>query len=119
MSQIWDTESVKPAVFHHAARVALQGFPPEVRRTVGKAIWELQQGIFLSLPLSRPMPAVTAGTHELRVKDRSGAYRVFYLAKREDAVLIFHAFTKKSQKTPQNEIELGRKRLKELINEQA
>jgi phage-related protein len=33
----------------------------------------------------------------------------------DDAVLIFHAFAKKSQKTPDREIELGKKRLKEML----
>jgi phage-related protein len=32
-----------------------------------------------------------------------------------DAVLIFHAFAKKTQKTPDREIELGKKRLKEML----
>jgi phage-related protein len=60
------------------------------------------------------MPSVGPGVEELRIKDRTGAFRVFYLARRADAVLIFHAFQKKTQKTPQKEIELGRKRLEEM-----
>jgi phage-related protein len=32
-----------------------------------------------------------------------------------DAVLIFHALAKKTQKTPDREIEIGRKRLKEML----
>jgi phage-related protein len=32
-----------------------------------------------------------------------------------DAVLIFHAFAKKTQKTPDREIVLGKKRLKEML----
>lgn len=30
------------------------------------------------MPLSRPMASVAAGVEELHVRDRSGAYRVFY-----------------------------------------
>ena len=41
--------------------------------------------------------------------------RVFYYAKLADSVLIFHAFTKKTQKTPPDEIALGQKRLKEML----
>jgi len=67
------------------------------------------------MPLSRPMSSVAAGVEELRVRDRSGAYRVFYYTKLADAVLIFHAFTKKSQKTPLDEIAIGQKRLKEML----
>jgi phage-related protein len=32
-----------------------------------------------------------------------------------DAVLIFRAFAKKTRKTPDREIELGKKRLKEML----
>lgn len=70
------------------------------------------------MPLSRPMPSVGAGVEELRVKDRSGAYRVFYYTKLAGVILVFHAFVKKSQKTPQADIELGQKRLKEILNEE-
>jgi len=59
------------------------------------------------------------GVEELRLKDRNGVYRVFYLASFADAVLIFHAFTKKTQKTPLREIDLARKRLKEMLYEES
>ena len=85
---------------------------------LGKAIFDLQKGETLSMPLSRPMPSVAEGVEELRVRDRTGAYRVFYLAKLADAILIFHAFTKKTQRTASREIALGRRRLKEMIYEE-
>jgi len=108
---------VKPAVFHPKAKSALKAFPEELRRELGKAIFDLQKGKILSMPLSRSMKSVAQGAAELRVKDRSGAYRVFYYARIEDKLLIFHAFVKKTGKTPMHEIELGKKRLKELIDE--
>ena len=67
------------------------------------------------MPLSRPMNGVAAGVEELRVKDRTGAYRAFYFARLAGAVLIFHAFEKKTAKTPPHEITLARKRLKEML----
>jgi phage-related protein len=66
------------------------------------------------MPLSRPMPSVAVGVEELRVKDPSGAYRVFYYLRLADSVLIFHAFAKKTTKTPPHEIALARNRLKEM-----
>jgi phage-related protein len=89
---------VKPAVFHPKARDAIRDFPEEVRRGFGKAIFDLQKGEKLSMPLSRPMTSVAAGVEELRVKDRSGTYRIFYYSRLADSVLIFHAFTKKIRK---------------------
>jgi phage-related protein len=106
---------VKPALFHPKARAVLKGFPEEVRREFGKAIFDLQKGNRISMPLSRPMPSVAHGVDELRVKDRSGAYRAFYFTKMADAVVIFHAFEKKTAKTPPHEIELARKRLREML----
>ena len=72
----------------------------------------------LKLPLSRPMSSVGMGVEELRVKDRSGIYRAFYFARVADRVVIFHAFIKKTQKTPKHDIDLGKKRLKEILNEE-
>jgi phage-related protein len=109
---------VKPAVFHPKARVAIKGFPEDVRREFGKIIFDLQKGERLSMPLSRLMPSVAAGVEELRVKDRSGAYRVFYYTKLADSVLIFHAFVKKTQRTPPHAIALGRNRLREMLDEE-
>ena len=51
-----------------------------MRRGFGKAIFDLQKGQKLSMPLSRTMASVDVGVEELRIKDRSGAYRVFYYA---------------------------------------
>ncbi len=50
--------------------------------------------------------------HELRIKDKKGAYRVIYVLNIQDQILIPHAFKKKTQKTPQKEIEVSIKRLK-------
>jgi phage-related protein len=67
------------------------------------------------MPLSRAIPAVGAGVAELRVQDASGAYRAFYVTRIANAIVVFHAFVKKTQKTPDHEIQLGRKRLKEVL----
>lgn len=51
---------------------------------------------------------------------RQGAdniFRVFYYLASPKGVLVFHAFVKKTQQTPPLEIELARKRLKELLDE--
>ena len=110
---------MKFAVFHPKAKDAIRDFPENLRREFGKVIFDLQKGEKLSMPLSRPMPSVARGVEELRIKDRSGAYRVFYYTRLADSVLIFHAFSKKTQKTPPHEIALAQKRLKEIIDEES
>ena len=109
---------MKPALFHPKVRAAIQEFPEDVRRELGKAIFDLQKGAVLHLPLSRPMRSVATGVDELRLKDRAGIYRVFYYARLANRVVIFHAFIKKSQQTSAYDVELGRKRLKEILNEE-
>jgi phage-related protein len=66
------------------------------------------------MPLSRPMRSVGAGVHEIRVRDAAGIYRAFYVLESARGVIVFHAFEKRTQKTPQQEIELGRRRLREM-----
>jgi len=66
------------------------------------------------MPLSRPMPSISKNVHELRLKDRTGAYRVFYLLRTKHEIVLLHAFKKKSQHTPFNVIEIIRKRLSQV-----
>jgi phage-related protein len=63
------------------------------------------------------MPNVGRGVQELRVRDAAGVYRAFYVLQSARGVIVFHAFGKKSQKTLAAEIELGRRRLREVIYE--
>jgi phage-related protein len=72
----------------------------------------------IGMPNSRPMPAVATGVSELRVKAQDGAYRAFYYTASERGILVFHALVKKTQQTPPLEIELARKRLKEILDAQ-
>lgn len=109
---------MKLAIFHPRAREIIQTIPEDVRRELGKAIFDLQKGNTLGMPLSRPMSSIALGAHELRVKDSTGAYRVFYFLKSVQGIFIFHAFTKKTQKTPEHELALGKKRLKEMLYEE-
>lgn len=108
---------MKLALFHPKAREAIRTFPEEVRRVLGQAIFDLQKGRTLGMPLSRSMPTIALGVEELRIRDRAGVYRTFYFTKSPRGILIFHAFVKKTQKTPRQEIDLGRKRLKEMLHE--
>jgi phage-related protein len=59
------------------------------------------------------MALVGPGVREIRVHF-GGEYRVLYLAKFEEAVYVVHAFVKKTQKSSSLDIELGRKRYREL-----
>ncbi|MBI1738719.1 MAG: type II toxin-antitoxin system RelE/ParE family toxin [Acidobacteria bacterium] len=109
---------MKAAVFHPAARAAIRLFPAEVRKELGKAIFDLQNAEILGMPLSRPLPSLERGAAELRLRDRSGIYRALYYTRSLKGVLIFHAFVKKSRAIPKHEMDLAKKRLKELMDEE-
>ena len=54
------------------------------------------------------------GLFELRLKGQEGIARVFFCALLGRRVVMLHSFVKKTQKTPQREIEVARKRMKEI-----
>jgi len=60
------------------------------------------------------MPAIGRGVHELRLRDRSGAYRVVYALGSRGAVYVLNAFKKTTQETSARNLELARTRLKEV-----
>ena len=109
---------MKAAIFHPSARAAIRLFPVEVRRELGKAIFDPQKGELLSMPLSRGRASIARGAAELRIRDRSGNFRVLYYTRSARGILVFHAFVKKTQTTPKSEMELGKRRLKELLDEE-
>ncbi len=51
---------------------------------------------------------------EIRVPTKGKAHRVLYAVITQD-LMIVHAFTKKTQKTPPKELKLALKRLKDLL----
>ena len=52
----------------------------------------------------------------IRPRGRSGIGRAFYCLLVGRRVIVLHAFIKKSQQTPDHEVKLARKRLKEVQN---
>ncbi len=86
-----------------------------IKRRLAEIFALLAEGENLGMPLSRPMPVIEHGAHELRIKDHSGQFRIFYYTKKADAILIFHLFKKKTQETPSQEIATAKARLQEML----
>ncbi len=118
MSQIRDImNNVKPFDFHPRALEFIRAQSPSIRRQVGEALRDLQKGANLGMPLSRPMAVVAPGVRELRARGEGATVRVFYYVRRSEAVIVFHAFQKKPQKTASREIRVARQRLQEVLDE--
>jgi len=81
------------------------------RIEAGYLIRKLQQGENLSLPHSRPMPSIGRRCHELRIQDESVTWRIIY-RNDSDAIIILDVFSKKTNKTPKNMIDVCQKRLR-------
>lgn len=101
---------VKPITFLGDSLSSLREFPDDARSTAGFQLSEVQQG---REPADwKPMGTVGPGVREVRVREASGAFRVIYLATLPDRVLVLHAFQKKSQVTPQKDLDLATRRLR-------
>jgi phage-related protein len=54
------------------------------------------------------------GVQEIRIRTED-AYRIFYVAKFDEAVYVLHAFQKKTQKTSKQDINIGQQRYQQMI----
>src|SRR6266480_71567 len=97
----WLLREVKSPPFSKAARVE-----------TGCLLREVQRGKALSMPHSRPMPAIGPRCHELRVVDYGVTWRIVYRTD-PDAIVIVGVFAKKTAQTPAAVLEACRERLKE------
>ena len=72
-----------------------------------------EQGVLLKEPYTRQ---IRGKLRELRVKDHLGHVRVFYFTFTGRCFVLLHGFLKKTDKTPEREIELAEKRMNDFIN---
>lgn len=73
----------------------------------------LEFGPNLGMPHTRSMGD---RLFELRVKSKEGIARVFYCTLIGEKIVMLHSFVKKTQKTPNRELKIARRRLKEVID---
>jgi len=104
---------MKPVHFVGTARDDLRELPEPVQESAGFQLFKIQQG--KEADDWKPMPTVGSGVQEIRIRDESGAYRIFYVAKFEEAVYVLHVFEKRSQKTAMADLELGKSRYADLL----
>jgi phage-related protein len=90
----------------------LQEQTKEVRRIIGEDIRTAQKVWPMGAPLIKPLEHKI---WEIRSRIPSGTVRIIFTVRSEHIVLL-HAFMKKTQKTPKQELEIARKRLKEWVD---
>jgi phage-related protein len=83
-----------------------------IRRVIGSELRLLQTG---DKPVhARPLKTVGRGVWELKISEQTGQFRVIYVIQRRDRIFVLHAFQKKTQRTPQKDIDLARARFREI-----
>lgn len=61
--------------------------------------------------------SMSCGLFEIRLKGVEGIARVMYCTLVGKRIVILHSFIKKTQATPKKELDIAKKRMKELRNE--
>lgn len=111
-------KSVRHLVYiYDPARKEIRDWPIEIKKDLGSILTRLQLGESVGMPDVRHMPSIAKGASEIRIKDSTGIYRAFFMIETDIGILVFHGFKKKTQATPQIEIETGRRRLKSFLEE--
>lgn len=110
------TDTVKPKkelkFCCDAARDELMGLPVEIRKAFGEQFRRVQWG---QLP-DRVEWFETVGPKVLQmgVRDAHSWYRAMYIQGYPEAIYALHFFQKKTNQTPQRNIDIARKRLSDL-----
>ena len=106
---------MKNIEFLDSALDDLRSFPEDIMQDTGYQLHKVQMG---DMPDDfKYIRAIGNGVIEIRLKDNNGIYRVIYTAKFIDTIYVLHAFTKKTQKTSQADINLAKSRLKALVQD--
>ena len=91
----------------------LADLPSEQRRAIGLDLQRVQYRWPVGMPLVKPMGQ---GLFEVRTPLPGGITARVLFCFHKDELYALHGFIKKSQQTPDKELELARKRQKEVEN---
>jgi phage-related protein len=108
------TMSYSTTYFHSRVKAEIESWPDGILADYARIVELLMEfGPNLRMPHSR---AMGGGLFELRPRGREGIGRVFYCFLIGQRVVILHAFVKKTLDTPEQELKIARKRIKEVQN---
>jgi len=99
--------------YNEEVRLEIDALPVGIRASYARLTELLEDfGLELRMPHSR---AMGGGLFELRPRGREGIARVFYCTKVGRKIIILHSFIKKTNETPKRELDIARRRRKEVI----
>jgi phage-related protein len=71
----------------------------------------------ISAPYVKPLKYKNIPFWEIRLKGKSGIARAVYVTAKEKRIVVLHAFVKKTQKTPQKNLQTCYERFYEVPND--
>ena len=100
--------------FHSRVLTEIESWPDGILADYARILELLMEfGPNLRMPHSRTMGG---GVFEVRPRGREGIGRAFYCFVVGRRIVILHAFIKKTPATPEKELKIARKRMKEILN---
>lgn len=109
------TGTARPLIWMGSSRRDLRGFPRQVRRGLGQALYAAQQGE--TDPSAKPLRGFGGGSVvEVIAGHHGDTWRAVYTVRYAEAIYVLHAFQKKSKRgiaTPKKDIDLIHRRLVE------
>jgi len=98
--------------FNERVLAEIEEWPVDVLADYARLVELLMEfGPDLRMPHSR---ALGGGLFELRPRGREGIGRALYCYLVDERVVVLHAFVKKTRTTPERELRLARRRMKEV-----
>jgi phage-related protein len=105
---MWTVETLNPAVDDEIERL-----PADLRARLVRVGTIIEAVGFDGLPIDT-VKHLEDKLWELRLRGRNGIARAIYVTAVQRRVVIVRVFVKKTQKTPHQELELARRRAKEV-----
>jgi phage-related protein len=105
----------RPISWIKAARKDFEEFPEQAQMEILRALTIAAEG--QKADTAKPMKGLGSGVFEIALAWRGDAYRTVYAVQLGRDIWVVHAFQKKSKtgiKTPKQEIDLIKQRLKQL-----
>lgn len=108
----WQVDDYRTPQSERPVRDFLMKLSENARAKVAAALEMLARlGNRLRLPMSR---SLGSGLFEIRVKHPEGPFRIMYCFRPGRLIVLLHAFVKKTEQTPKEDLDLAKARKREL-----
>ncbi len=109
---------MKDLYWYPASKSDLDNFFDATRRFFGYQLHLLQSGETPDdIKALSGLGKGLTGVYELRYRDEDNIYRVAYVAKIKNAIVVLHRWQKKTRKTAQSDLKLIAQRFREVREE--